>query len=89
MHFWSLHFGSIPILVPKLISLQISSLKKKIVFKMVSVVNPLTETSYVTDGMPCLLTQHRRGVTPHNFDTYLIIICKLQRRPTIKWIKLV
>ena len=27
MHFLSLHFGSIPILVPKLISLQISSLK--------------------------------------------------------------
>ena len=29
MHFWSLHFGSIPILVPKLISLQIPSLKKE------------------------------------------------------------
>ena len=25
-------------------------------------------------------------VTPHNFDTNLILICKLKRRPTIEWI---
>ena len=29
MHFWSLHFGSIPIFVPKLISLLMSCLKKE------------------------------------------------------------
>ena len=65
MHFSSLHFGSIPILIPKLISLQISSLekkkkkkkkKKKIVFKMVHAVNPLIETSYVANSVPFLLT---------------------------------
>ena len=63
MHFSSLHLGSIPILVPKLISLQISSLKKKkkkkkkkIFFKMVHAVNPLTETSYVADSVPFLPT---------------------------------
>ena len=51
MHFWSLHFGLIPILALKLISLLMSSLtkKKKIDAILVPAVNLLTKTSYMAN----------------------------------------
>ena len=56
MYFLPLHFGSILILVSKFILLLMYSLKKKIDFILIPAVNPLIETSYVADGVLCLLT---------------------------------
>ena len=59
MHFWSLHFGPILNLVPKLISLLDQSLiskKKKNIFILVLAVNLVTENTYVANGMHYLLT---------------------------------
>ena len=49
MHFESLHFRSILILVPNLISCLSQSLKMKNMSILVPVVNPLTENFYMID----------------------------------------
>ena len=55
MHFWSLHFEPFLDLVPKLILLLGESLFFVVIFKMVPVINPVTENAEVANGMHYLL----------------------------------
>jgi len=57
MHFWSLHFEPVLNLVPKLISLLSQSMFSKIVFILVSTINPITEKIEVANGGPRCQTQ--------------------------------
>ena len=67
MHFWSLHFGPILNLVPKLILLLGQSLisKNRLATwtsnrkcdQVISYFGPVTENAYVANGMHCLLTR--------------------------------
>ena len=85
MHFWSLHFGPILNLVPKLISLLSQSLFSKIVFILVPTINLVTEKIEVTNGGPKCQTQlliknptcltYTHVTLPPHFPAYLALIC--------------